>query len=118
MIVKNHRAPGINMLRVGAGAIDADDVSEILDGARFEESGPMALPFVRPGGDDDEHFGALSDGRSEDLWKAQVVTDERDDLHSIALERCDSCAAGVILCFAAEGERMDFCVAGDQVALR
>ena len=110
--IDDEGAAGIDEFGIGAGAIDADNVGEVFDGAGLEERDPMLFAFVGPVGDDDIHFRALADGRAKNFGEAKVVTNERRDFEGVPFEEVDRLAAVVMIEFFAESEGMDFGVAG------
>ena len=113
MRVNDHRAARIDKLRIGPGAINADDISKILDGARLEQRHPMLFAFVRPTRDDHEHFRAVAHSGAKDFRKTKVVADERDDFDAVPVEAFDGFAAGIVVQFATKAEGMNLGVAND-----
>ena len=75
--VNDHAAPGVHVVRFGADAVYADDVSLVLDGSRSQQGQPMVLSLDRPKRQNREQIRAAAHPRSEKLWETEIVTNER-----------------------------------------
>ncbi len=76
----DHDTPArIGKLRLFADAINADNVSLILDRASLQEREPMLLPLGRPERDDDKEIRPAARGGPKDFREPQIVADKRRD---------------------------------------
>ena len=95
---------------VGADAVAAYDVSEVLDGTGFDEGGPGLVTGAGPIGTDDHEVVVEVGGVAQPFGEAQVVTDGWADGPAAPLDKGVATAAGDLGGFAAHAEGVGFVV--------
>lgn len=95
---------------VGALAVAANDIGEVLDGASLEEGGPSLMAGARPVGTDEEDVVAELGGVAEPKGEAEVVADGGADMPATPLDNDTPCAASDLGGFAAHAESVSFVV--------
>ena len=79
---------------VGADAVAAGDVGEVLDGTGFEKGGPGLVTGAGPVGTDNHEVVVEVGGVAQPLGETQVITDGRTDGPAAPLDKGVTTAAG------------------------
>ena len=95
---------------VGADAVAAGDVGEVLDGTGFEKGGPGLVTGAGPVGTDNHEVVVEVGGVAQPLGETQVITDGRTDGPAAPLDKGVTTAAGNLRGFAAHAEGVGFVV--------
>lgn len=107
----------VAVVGITAGAVEAETVGLVFDGAGLEKRLPVGGADGGPVGDVDEQLGAATGGQAENFGEAQVVANEGGDGELAEGEGDDLVAGSEGAGFAAGGEGMDFGVVDDHLAV-